>query len=118
MRDYPGSTPYTDAELADMRSPDKDRQRMQLHRRGLEIAAFLVWFIRREKIPPYVHNLDKTSGGVSLLGWSWGNTMSLCFIARAKQLLREDRELLEAYLRTLVIYGEPSWPRPWTSMPW
>ncbi|KAH9924427.1 uncharacterized protein B0H18DRAFT_1012126 [Fomitopsis serialis] len=107
MRDYPGSTPYTDAELTAMRGPDRDGQRTQLHRRGFEIAAFVAWFIRNENIPPFTLNGNDIRGGISVLGWSWGNTMSLSFIARASELPKEDQEFLEAYMRALVIY-EPA----------
>jgi len=107
MRDYPGSTPYTDAELTAMRGPDRDGQRTQLHRRGFEIAAFVVWFIRNENIPPFTLDGNDASGGISVLGWSWGNTMSLSFIARAGELPKGDQEFLEAYMRALVIY-EPA----------
>ncbi|KZT68307.1 alpha/beta-hydrolase [Daedalea quercina L-15889] len=104
MRDYPGSTPYTNAELAAMRGPDRDGQRTQLHKRGLEISAFIMWFIRKENIPPFKLVGEKASGGISILGWSWGNTMTLSFVARARELPKEDQEFLETYMRTLVIY--------------
>ncbi|KAH9830742.1 Alpha/Beta hydrolase protein [Rhodofomes roseus] len=107
MRDYPGSTPFTDAELAAMRGPDRNGQRTQLHKRGFEIAAFVIWFIRKESIPPLRLDGEKTSGGISVLGWSWGNTMSLSFVARATELSKQDQEFLEAYMRALVIY-EPA----------
>ena len=90
-----------------MRGPDRNGQRAQLHRRGFEISAFVIWFIREENIPPFNLVGESASGGISILGWSWGNTMSLSFVARARELPKEDQEFLEAYVRTLVIYGEP-----------
>ncbi|KAH9835551.1 Alpha/Beta hydrolase protein [Rhodofomes roseus] len=102
MRDYRGSTPYTDADIEALGSGDPERQQSMIRARGLEIAAFLVWFIRKEDIPPYV--VDGDRGGLSLLGWSWGNVVTMAFLAQASGLSEDDGRLLDGHLKSFVIF--------------
>ena len=58
-RDYPGSTPLSDAELAELGSSDLETRARALARQGLDIGLFLAWLIRKENIPPVV--IDRES---------------------------------------------------------
>ncbi|KZT68313.1 hypothetical protein DAEQUDRAFT_728131 [Daedalea quercina L-15889] len=110
MRDYYGSTLYSPSELAELGSTDVDTQTKALRARGLEILTFLLWFIREENIPPLMlttANGEFGGGGVSLLGWSWGNESTLSSIAHAGELAQDDTETLAKYMRALIIY-DPS----------
>lgn len=77
--------------------------------RGLEIATFLMSFIRKENIPPpsnpedYGHN---RGGGLAVFGWSWGNCMTVAFLAQAAKLPDTERRLLDAYLRGFILFGQ------------
>jgi len=51
VRDYPGSTPYSPSELAALNSSNLKEQWAMLNERGQEAAAFLLWFIQKERIP-------------------------------------------------------------------
>lgn len=106
-RDYYGSTPLSTSDFEALRSADLDIQRAMVHARGLEIAAFLLWLIRKENLPrrPIVGQ-GKRNGGITLLGWSWGNTMTMSFLAQASRLPEEDRSILDVFLRTFTMYGE------------
>ncbi|KAF9254804.1 hypothetical protein L218DRAFT_831845, partial [Marasmius fiardii PR-910] len=46
-RDYPGSTPYTDSELEDL----KQGRKAFLDRIGRQVGEFLVRFVENENIP-------------------------------------------------------------------
>lgn len=106
-RDYYGSTPFSTSDLEALRSTDLDSQRAVVHARGLEIAAFLLWLIRKENIPRRpLDGQGKRSGGIALLGWSWGNTMTMSFLAQASRLPEEDCSLLNGYMRSFIMYGE------------
>lgn len=111
LRDYPGSTPFTPEEHAALRSPDKEIQAAMIRDRGHELASFLAWFVRKESIPPMTisssgNGIEETvAGGLALLGWSWGNCMTMSLVAHADSLPAETKELLEPYMRTLVAYG-------------
>ncbi|KAH9924426.1 Alpha/Beta hydrolase protein [Fomitopsis serialis] len=105
MRDYAGSTPYSPSDLADL-GGDVERQAAALHARGLEILAFLLWYIRKEGIPLLSAKTRGGwigGGGISLLAWSWGCKMALSCIACAQQLSHDDRELLAGYMRALIL---------------
>ncbi|KAF9807716.1 hypothetical protein IEO21_08099 [Rhodonia placenta] len=113
LRDYPGSTPFTPEEHAALRSPDKEIQAAMIRDRGHELASFLAWFVRKESIPPMTisssgNGIEETvAGGLALLGWSWGNCMTMSLVAHADSLPAETKELLEPYMRTLVAYDPP-----------
>ncbi|KAH9937978.1 Alpha/Beta hydrolase protein [Amylocystis lapponica] len=104
-RDYPGSTPYSPQELRDLKgSPEV--QRGEIQKRGLELAAFIHWFIDTEEIPPV--SLTSTpgvlTGGFSVLGWSAGNFHTLSMVGNANAIPEDTRSLFENYFRTLVIF--------------
>jgi len=101
MRDYRGSTPYTDSDIEALGSENPERQQSMIRARGLEIASFLDWFIRKENIPAFA--LDSGTGGLSLLAWSWGNVVTMAFMAQASELPRDTRCLLDVTFRSLII---------------
>jgi len=114
LRDYPGSTPFTTDELDALRHGDRDTQASMISDRGHELALFLVWFIQSSEIPPLAIAESSmegdgsfTSGGLSILGWSWGNSAILSFLSHADSLPMKMQVLLEKYLRTYVIYDPP-----------
>ena len=71
--------------------------------RGLELARFLVWVIKDQKIPPASE--DGKTGGLALLGWSLGNITTMAFLGNLKSYPEDIVETLEPYLRTFLIYG-------------
>ncbi|TFY67242.1 hypothetical protein EVJ58_g1755 [Rhodofomes roseus] len=110
MRDYRGSTPYSASELADLSSADVARQTAAIRARGLELLTFILWLIRTEGIPPLSpasSGNSKGGGGIALLGWSWGNKITLSCVAQASHLSPDDVETLGRYMRTLILF-DPS----------
>ncbi|KAH9843701.1 Alpha/Beta hydrolase protein [Rhodofomes roseus] len=106
VRDYPGSTPYSASELAALRSGNREEQKAMLDERGKEVAKFLLWFIGKEKIPQTANGQTGNSsrtGELALLAWSWGNTITMAFLAQAAKLPQRDQEILGSYLRTLFL---------------
>lgn len=102
LRDYPGSTRYSEAELSALSSTDPKSQRSALDAQGSEIATFLLWFIKKEKIPRLT---ERGGGGLGLLAWSWGNTIMMSFLAQAAKLPKDIQEILGAYVRSLIFFG-------------
>ena len=106
-RDYYGSTPFSSSDLDALQSAELESQRAVVHARGLEIAAFLLWLIKNESIPSRpLDEQEKRNGGIALLGWSWGNTMTMSFLAQASRLPEADRSTLDAYLKAFIMYGK------------
>ncbi|KAH9835552.1 Alpha/Beta hydrolase protein [Rhodofomes roseus] len=104
-RDYRGSTPLSPSDLDALRSVELDEQRSMIHARGMELAAFLVWFIQQENIPPRSQNLEATrAGGLAFLGWSWGNTMTMSFLAQAERMDEEARRTLHSFMTAFIMF--------------
>ncbi|KAH9924415.1 uncharacterized protein B0H18DRAFT_1211859 [Fomitopsis serialis] len=92
MRDYYGSTPYSASELADLGSTDVERQAKAIRARGLEILTFLLWFIRKESIPPLLPATEAEDWAME--GYHYW----------ADELAPNDVEFLAGYMRALVLY--------------
>lgn len=111
MRDYPGSTPYSPAELDVLHNGSRDARIGFMKARGLELGAFITWFVRTEHVPapncalPSRADNGEQSSGLCLLAWSAGNCVALSLFAYAHLLPKQDQELLNQYLRSYIIFG-------------
>jgi hypothetical protein len=101
-REYPGSTPYTDSELAEISDPAKAPNFIE--RLGDHVSDWLVSFIHQEKIPTI--RIERKSGGVAILGWSMGCATAMSIFANPKILSTEAYAFLKDYVKDLVFYGE------------
>ncbi|EMD32120.1 hypothetical protein CERSUDRAFT_88392 [Gelatoporia subvermispora B] len=109
LRDYPGSTTYTSDELSVVFSQDAKRQADFMQQRSQEIAAFLVWLIQQENLPPISEVGGKASGGIAVLGWSSGSSFVLSLVANADKLAPDDRDFLASYLRICILWDPPTY---------
>ncbi|KAF8893775.1 hypothetical protein BD779DRAFT_1435527 [Infundibulicybe gibba] len=100
-RDYPGSTPYTDEELDDLRNGRKSF----LDRLGILLAHFLEYLIREHNVPKT--SMDRSSGGFSILGWSMGTATAMSLLSDPTIIPRDTYLLLEQYVTNLVLYDPP-----------
>jgi hypothetical protein len=106
-RDYPGSTPLSDAELAELGSSDLETRAKALAQQGLDIGLFLAWLIREENIPPIAIDQDgKQQGGIALVAWSLAHTPLAGFLAHADSLPTDALRVLDPCLRAYCIFGE------------
>ncbi|KAI0826820.1 alpha/beta-hydrolase [Trametes gibbosa] len=110
IRDYPGSTPYSAEDFADLRGASREAQERAMQTRGVEIAAFVRYFVESQSTPP-VKNVPGTDaragGGVSILSWSGGNCPAVATFAHADKLDEETRQLLDDHLRSFIMF-DPS----------
>ncbi|KAJ3553765.1 hypothetical protein NM688_g3444 [Phlebia brevispora] len=116
LRDYPGSTPYTDSELELLCDTNPTNQEIAVRLQGLEIATFLRHFILANDIPR-IRELSesKKSGGVAVMSWSLGNVWAVSMFGNLEFLDAETKYILQQTLRTWVIYDPPhySFGLPW-----
>lgn len=122
-RGYAGSTPFKpeDTDPFDPSGPELEGETGSavprspramaelyttfLQQRGAEVARFLQKFIKTEKIPPKSEEGGRATGGISVLGWSLGNVVTLSMLAFANTYDPALMKQLEPYLRKVVIYG-------------
>lgn len=106
-RDYPGSTPFSDAELAELGSSHLETRAKALAQQGTDIGLFLTWLVREKKIPAMtVDRRGKKKGGIVLLAWSLAHTPLAGFLASANKLPADALRTLEPCLRAYCIFGE------------
>lgn len=109
-RDYPGSTPISDEELATIgKGSTPEAQSAFMTSRGLEIVEFLAWFVKSQGIPPISHADGNMEGGFAVVAWSSANATFLALFSHLDQVSSENRDLLEPYFRTYVFYDGPRW---------
>lgn len=118
-RGYRGSTKFSDADLDDFGGG----RQIYHHKLALQLSQFLEHLVLVEKIP--LPDVNRKSGGIVFLGWSFGNATSLMSIpCRSRSLNpapygylytllsdpdaipRSVYETIEPYLLSVVLYGQ------------
>lgn len=106
-RDYPGSTPFSSAELEALGSSDLRVQATAVKKQGVELATFLSFIIDAHDLPPVSESQDGTSlGGLVVLSWSLGAIVPVSFLAHAAELPEKVKGSLESHLRSVILLGE------------
>lgn len=101
MRDYPGSSSFSPEELkAFSTSPHNAVQEI-----GHQLAAFLVYFVQKYKIPEIRLIDGKQTAGLVFLTWSFSNTFHMSLLGNAHTLPAETKAVLSKYWRRSVMYG-------------
>ncbi|KAF9259299.1 hypothetical protein L218DRAFT_974660 [Marasmius fiardii PR-910] len=100
-RDYPGSTPYTDFELGNLKLAPKTF----MNRIGSQIGEFLAKFIEQEKIPKATD--DGKAGGIAIMGWSMGTATAMSLFSHSDILPPQTYSMLEQYVKDLVLNDSP-----------
>lgn len=106
-RDHPGSTPFTPAELQVLASGTDEEKGSFVRARGLELATFADNFIKQNNLPPISE--DGKGGGIALLGWSLGSTVTLACVANIDSLPAEVQSRFKLYLRAHILQGMLAW---------
>ncbi|KAH9933984.1 uncharacterized protein BXZ73DRAFT_100822 [Epithele typhae] len=113
-RDYPGSKPYTPAELALLKratalvSTDAAGARTLLasfmRDRAREVYDFLVHFIADNDVP--AADAARNAGGIVLAGWSFSSAWMTALLAHVGEFPMNDVEV-DRYVRRVVLYDGP-----------
>lgn len=102
-RDYTGSTPYTDAELAEFVSADTEVQAAAVRRWGHEIASFIRVVCETLGVPATVGG----AGGVVLVAEALSVIAALALLGDARTLDPELRTAIAPFLRSVVLFDPP-----------
>ncbi|KAK7037590.1 hypothetical protein VNI00_011082 [Paramarasmius palmivorus] len=96
-RDYPGSTRYTNEELAEL----QQGKRVFIDRLGFQVADFIKQLIEKEKIPKAT--LDRKAGGVAIMGWSMGTATAMALFSDPSIISPEVHDHLKEYVKDLIL---------------
>lgn len=97
-RDYPGSTPYTQAELEIFANGSNEQHLSLLLREGTNLALLLSGLIGSLSLPPKV----------VIIGWSLGNTYMLSMLTSISEssFPQSARERLALSVHKAIMWGE------------
>jgi hypothetical protein len=111
MREYPGSSPFSDAELARFASNDLEDQTSALVDQAMEIANLIAQIIRDEDLPLPQQEGDSQTGGVSMLAWAVGGSWLTTVLANLDSLDEDVHACFEKYVTTAIIYSTSMKPQ-------
>ncbi|KAJ3913686.1 hypothetical protein F5877DRAFT_83554 [Lentinula edodes] len=100
-RDYRGSSPYTNEDLALLNAG----KQQFLEDIGKELAHFLAWFAEHHNLPK--PSSGHQSGGIALMGWSMGNHVIMSLLGQPHAIEKESYMVLSTYLRHILVYDPP-----------
>jgi hypothetical protein len=104
LRDYPGSSKYSDEELRIFQNPDSAL--CAVRNLGHEFALFLKVFASENNIPRVrAGSLGAKKGGISIVAWSLGTATLMSMIAHFETYDEVMKTFLASYIRTVIIYG-------------
>ncbi|KAJ3491940.1 hypothetical protein NLI96_g354 [Meripilus lineatus] len=107
LRDFHGSTPFSQSELDEIHSDDIEICRNFLKDRANEIAWFLKWYIEKENVPKLNEQQGRRVGGISIATWSAGGCFSISLLGFADSIPGPTRQFFGDYLRSVVLYDPP-----------
>lgn len=99
-RGYPGTTPYSPAELKTLSEGGVEG----LKACGVELALFLDGLIDNLSLP--APSIKENEGGLAIMGWSLGNVIPLSTVASVSALKPQVQTQLQSYLRRLIVFGK------------
>lgn len=104
-RNYEGSTPFSEAELDVIAGGTEKEKTTFMINRGVELLVFIDKFLVEKKTPSSQEG--NPNGGVAIIGWSLGNTVTLAAIAHLCSAAPEVQVRLAPLIHTLILH-EPS----------
>ncbi|KAI0027330.1 Alpha/Beta hydrolase protein [Vararia minispora EC-137] len=104
-RGYGASTPLTPAELDTIRDGTPDARAELWRKVGVQMLTFVDAFARRHALP--VLEDGRKAGGIVLVGWSFGNAVTLSAVANIHAVPAGTRARLAARLRALILQEPP-----------
>ncbi|KAL1740845.1 Alpha/Beta hydrolase protein [Schizophyllum fasciatum] len=99
---YPGSTPYTPEEAAEIASDDPSRV---LASQGVLLARFIARLPAALQLPRPRHG---RAGGMMLAGWSLGTLFVQLTLSAIDAVDEATRNILRTYVRGIVLWDTPS----------
>jgi hypothetical protein len=108
MRDYRGSTSYTEEDLAHFVNSDLSVQENAVRTFGQDVVLFLAYVCKNLSILGITVEDGDKFGGLVVMAWSLG-CLALCSILGDPQTLDDEtKSILGPILRKVIFYGRIS----------
>ncbi|KAI0028382.1 Alpha/Beta hydrolase protein [Vararia minispora EC-137] len=104
-RGYGTSTPLAPAELDTVRDGTPDARAQLWRKVGVQLLTFVDAFAQRHALPALSD--DREPGGIALVGWSFGNSVTLPAVAGINAVPADVRARLATHLRALILQEPP-----------
>ncbi|KAF8649634.1 hypothetical protein AX16_005722 [Volvariella volvacea WC 439] len=104
-RCYPGSTPYNATENDILLNGSDVQKQAFLDAQGMQLLTFIDKFTVDNQLPI---TTPARTGGIALMGWSLGNSLTLAAVANADKLPTDARNRLASRLRSVIMLEPPS----------
>lgn len=105
QREYLGSSPFTEDELALLYSDDPEDQATILREQAHAIAKVMAHVIAQGNLPLPRQSDGAHEGGIVILGRSAGCAHVLALLGNLDSLDKSMYSLLEKYVTTIIIHG-------------
>lgn len=99
-RGYPGSSTFTEAEMAEMKSGSN----LTLDGFAISMAHFVNYLAYDLSVPKV--SGDRKSGGVALVAWSMAALVVMPLLSDFEVIPKELHPVLEDYVKDLIFYGD------------
>lgn len=96
-REYQGSSPFTNEDLKIINEGSEEERANFLQEQGVLMALFVDGIIQTLSLPK--------ASGLSIIGWSMGNTFTLALRACIGDLPADTKERLRSYTRSFILWG-------------
>ncbi|KAF9002510.1 Alpha/Beta hydrolase protein [Cyathus striatus] len=98
---YPGSSPFTVIESDEMENGKEGF----LGRIATLVANMIIYLVEHHDIPKL--SADRSTGGISVLGWSMGTLTALSLFSQRGMIDKNAYNVLNGYIKDLIMYDPP-----------
>jgi len=108
-REYPGTTPFSPAELKIFASGTEEERTKLIEQQGIDLASFVDALIKQCSLPK--------DGGITIAAWSMGNIFLLSLLSSVNLLPTDIKKNLQDYVKNVILWDPPSQALGITSPP-
>ncbi|TCD62802.1 hypothetical protein EIP91_006395 [Steccherinum ochraceum] len=104
FRENGKSTRFSDDEVKILAGTDLEPKAAFMKQRVKELAAFFVWYIRKENIPIQKEVDGRKTGGFTWIAWSAASAYGVSFFGFPEVIPENQQQLIEKYMRAYVLF--------------
>ena len=106
VREYAGSSPFTEEELAVLHSGDEEDEATALRDQGTSLAMVVAHVIKQDNLPRPSVSAGKKAGGVVIISRGSGGANLISLLGNLDALDKSVYTLLDEYVTLCILHGE------------